>query len=256
MQSKPTNEDPQFQKIIEFSEEGSDTEGRPYSSLQEMWNYELQFNWYEKSDQYWKKVEPTVNGMLGGFDYISKDDIQGSNEFLNEFLEGKLGFKLGTTQALDCGAGIGRITKELLIRHFQNVDLLEQNSSFLKKAKESINSSRIRNFFCCGLQDFRAGDTIRYDLIWIQWVTGYLSDADLVQFMNQCKQALNQNGIIILKENNSSKGFLVDKEDSSVTRSDKHLRSLLLQSGLTLLKVKLQPRFPKEIFPVRMYALK
>lgn len=39
------------------------------------------------------------------------------------------------TIALDCGAGIGRVTKNLLIKYFKHVDLAEQNPKFLEVAK-------------------------------------------------------------------------------------------------------------------------
>ena len=36
---------------------------------------------------------------------------------------------------LDCGAGIGRVTKNLLLPLFDTVDMVEQNPDFLEKAK-------------------------------------------------------------------------------------------------------------------------
>ena len=40
----------------------------------------------------------------------------------------------------DCGAGIGRVTKNLLLPLFDTVDLVEQNPDFVEKAKEYIVS--------------------------------------------------------------------------------------------------------------------
>jgi hypothetical protein len=40
----------------------------------------------------------------------------------------------------------------------------------------------------------------------------------LVAFFKRCVQGLAPGGWIGVKENNSSKGYLVDEEDSSVTR--------------------------------------
>ena len=39
------------------------------------------------------------------------------------------------SRALDCGAGIGRVSKRVLLPLFSEVDLVEQNQSFLEKAK-------------------------------------------------------------------------------------------------------------------------
>ena len=57
--------------------------------------------WYSKADTYWKSVDASVDGMLGGFASISKEDIRGSQEFLKGFLESrKFGFRLTPNRAL------------------------------------------------------------------------------------------------------------------------------------------------------------
>ena len=81
--------------------------------------------------------------------------------------------KTGTSYALDCGAGIGRITKRLLLPLFGAVDMVDVTEDFLLKAKSYLGEEgkRVRNFFCCGLQDF-SPEPHSYDVIWIQWVIG------------------------------------------------------------------------------------
>lgn len=32
----------------------------------------LRANWYDQSEEYWRKVEATVNGMLGGLGHVSE----------------------------------------------------------------------------------------------------------------------------------------------------------------------------------------
>ena len=41
---------------------------------------------------------------------------------------------------LDCGAGIGRISKRLLLPLFNEVDLVEPNSAFLERSQEYLVS--------------------------------------------------------------------------------------------------------------------
>ena len=74
---------------------------------------------------------------------------------------------------MDCGAGIGRITKRLLLPLFRVVDLVDVTEDFLAKAKTYLGEEgkRVRNYFCCGLQDF-SPEPGSYDVIWIQWVIG------------------------------------------------------------------------------------
>ena len=95
----------------------------------------------------------------------------------------------GKERALDCGAGIGRITKHLLQRHFKCVDLVEQNKAFLEKAVEYVGCEDTekpkKQFFCSGLQDF-VPQCQTYDVIWCQWVLGHLTDTHLIEFFKRC----------------------------------------------------------------------
>lgn len=81
--------------------------------------------------------------------------------------------KTGKGCALDCGAGIGRITKRLLLPLFDTVDMVDVTREFLDEAKRYLGADgkRVGNYFCQGLQEF-VPETGRYDVIWIQWVIG------------------------------------------------------------------------------------
>ncbi|XP_059487623.1 N-terminal Xaa-Pro-Lys N-methyltransferase 1 [Neocloeon triangulifer] len=223
--------------------------------LQPMIADENSENYYSHAATYWSSVPPTVDGMLGGFGYISHTDIQGSETFLKSV------FKLKTPpqrqRALDCGAGIGRVTKLLLQRFFDKVDLVEQNPAFLKEAKTYLGPSKhVGQMYCEGLQNFKPEES--YDVIWCQWVLGQLKDHDFVEFMKANIKALKPSGVIVVKENVSSSGETEeDTQDASVTRSEKALVEILTgPSGLRILREMKQPRFPKGLFPVRMYAMR
>jgi len=59
---------------------------------------------HEAARNYWRGIDADVNGMLGGFSYISKVDLQGSKNFLAKLgVGGKGEKKFG--RAVDCGAG-------------------------------------------------------------------------------------------------------------------------------------------------------
>lgn len=82
--------------------------------------------------------------------------------------------RCGKELAIDCGAGIGRITKHLLLKNFNNVEMIDVTENFINQAKEYLgeeDAKRVPKFHCCGLQDFRP-EPEKYDCIWIQWVTG------------------------------------------------------------------------------------
>lgn len=58
-----------------------------------------------------------------------------------------------------------------------------------------------------------------------------------------------------VKENICKEGFIVDKSDSSLTRSDAYMLDLFARCGVKVLANERQKNFPRELFDVRMYAL-
>ena len=57
-----------------------------------------------------------------------------------------------------------------------------------------------------------------------------LGAADVLQWMQKCVDALRPGGLLIVKENICSSGFVVDEEDSSLTRSDAYLQARVWQA--------------------------
>lgn len=220
----------------------------------ELMEDETQF--YCKAKTYWKNVPATVDGMLGGYGHISSIDLNGSKKFLQRLLrEGP--HKIEPLHALDCGAGIGRITKRLLLPIFKTVDMVDITDDFLSKAKSYLGeeAKRIGNFYCTGLQDFTP-ETNRYDLIWIQWVIGHLTDVHLVEFLKRCKTGLQPHGIIVIKDNMTQEGIIMDDVDSSICRDMDVVRKLIRQAGLSVLAQEKQENFPEEIYNVFSIAMR
>uniref|UniRef100_A0A7S3EFI9 Alpha N-terminal protein methyltransferase 1 n=1 Tax=Rhodosorus marinus TaxID=101924 RepID=A0A7S3EFI9_9RHOD len=155
----------------------------------------------------------------------------------------------------DVGGGIGRVSKHLLLPMFGRVDILESNQGYLEESKEYIGDPRLERRICAGMEDF-SPETGRYSLIWIQWCIIYLTDADLVRFFKSCTAAVKPGGFVILKDNVCNTGFVVDKEDSSVTRSEKYLTELFAEAGVEVVTSRLQGDFPEHLFPVKMFALR
>jgi protein N-terminal methyltransferase len=81
--------------------------------------------------------------------------------------------------------------------------------------------------------------------------------------LKNCKKLLKVNGYIVVKDNvilpkRSNEEYddiLLDQEDSSITRSERYLLKLFNDAGLNVIHKKIQKNFPKQIFPVIMYAL-
>jgi protein N-terminal methyltransferase len=217
--------------------------------------------WYVNATDYWSTIPgtcyiltlATVDGVLGGYESISDLDLKSSLDFLSAFYPSTVG------TSCDCGAGIGRVAKGLLVKLFDKVDLVESNPAFLKQAQSQYLQDvkdKIGLYIQVGLEDF-APASDRYNLIWCQWVLGHLKDQDLIKFLERCKKSLIDGGMIGIKENVIRVGSSeFDSVDSSVTRSDSLLKEIFKSSGLELVKEETQPGFPRELYPVKMYLLK
>lgn len=60
----------------------------------------------EDGRQYWENIDADVNGMLGGFPYISKVDLVGSRAFLAKLGFGRKAGLKTVERALEGGAGL------------------------------------------------------------------------------------------------------------------------------------------------------
>ncbi|KEY65257.1 hypothetical protein S7711_01775 [Stachybotrys chartarum IBT 7711] len=214
--------------------------------------------------EYWQSVSADVNGMLGdipsykGFANISRIDLQGSRAFLAKLgIGAEPGQKVAS--AVDGGAGIGRITKGLLLRVAQEVDVIEPMVKFTQALKRQPG---LRNVYNVGLEEWQPAEGIVYDLVWTQWCVGHLTDEQLVHFLEICKGVLRPDtGVIVVKENLATGGQDVyDGVDSSVTRQDSKYESIFKRAGLRIIKAEVQRDMPQTptltLYPVKMYALK
>ncbi|VVD02538.1 unnamed protein product [Leptidea sinapis] len=210
---------------------------------------------YTDAAFYWANVPSTIDGVLGGYGHITETDIQGSKKFLSELLSSEN--PPARKRALDCGAGIGRIAKNLLIPIFKKVDLVEQDEKFINTAKQWIGegNAKLGRVYQIGLQNFVPQK--EYDVIWCQWVLGHLNDYDFVEFLERCCEALNENGIIVIKENVATSDCIeYDDVDSSVTRPYKLFQKIFEAANVEIIRSEEQSNFPDDIYPVYMIAIK
>lgn len=286
---------------------GTDSDGNEYESIEEFWKSQGflddddndddddRIQWYKASHRYWEhesNAPATIDGMLGGFSVLSERDLIASEKFLKTVLTQKplLYEKIKdpqiATRACECGAGIGRVTKGLLLKTplagMDACDLVEPSSRLLLAAPTYLGDDYANKcrFLCQGLQEFVPSTTntgtTKYDIVWIQWVIAYLTDWDLVGFLIRMKEALTEDGIIIIKDNTCNDlAFMSDRDDSDITRSYQYLRAIIQESGLRVVTagnnnkeeehsqkkktrkelVQWQDDFPSDIWPVPMIAL-
>lgn len=219
---------------------------------------------YDDAIEYWTNIPATVNGVLGGYGeqtVVPTMDVLGSSFFLRK-LKSRMICPNGLIKyGVDIGAGIGRVTRDMLHKYCDKIDLVEPVEPFVKQMQDVelvdlITDGKIGTIYKLGMQDW-VPERGKYWVIWCQWCVGHLPDKEFVQFLKRCKDGLQPNGTIIVKENNTpfdKDDF--DETDSSVTRSDKKFRQLFEESGLKLIATEKQKGLPKELYTVRMYALK
>ncbi|TKC47334.1 hypothetical protein EI555_006389 [Monodon monoceros] len=197
-----------------------------YALTSQVINGEMHF--YARAKLFYQEVPATEEGMMGNFIELSNPDIQASREFLRKFVGGP--GRAGTDCALDCGSGIGRVSKHVLLLVFNTVELVDMMESFLLMAQNylQVRGDKVETYHCYSLKEFTP-PLGRYDAIWIQWVS------DLLAFLSRCRHGLKENGIIILK--------------------DSVAQSLIRRSGLVVLRQEKQDGFPEQCIPVWMFAL-
>jgi len=66
---------------------------------------------------------------------------------------------------LDCGAGIGRVTKFVLQDKFDTIDFVEPAENLLREVPKHVKEEKIGKLFCQGLEEFKFDQ--EYDCIWV-----------------------------------------------------------------------------------------
>ena len=225
-------------------------------------------DWYKKREEHWASMEPTLLSVLGGFEKSNLPDVKCSCELLNGLI---LTNQLNPGTALDCAAGIGRVTEFVLTNFFKEIDLVEKEKKFIEKCKIKFSgNNKIKNIYMSPLESFKFER--KYDLIWIQWCLENLEDEDLIPFLNKCYDNLNDEGIIIVKENlyNLDEEEKKDKKDKkevdkseftysdldySKQRPDSFYINLFIKNKFKIKLHFLNPNWPEDMMPLCVYVL-
>uniref|UniRef100_A0A7S0LJ52 Alpha N-terminal protein methyltransferase 1 n=1 Tax=Coccolithus braarudii TaxID=221442 RepID=A0A7S0LJ52_9EUKA len=237
--------------------------------------------WYASTLAHWTtQVQAETNdGVLGGYGDIHSVDSSGSLDFIAAWHAGRLpaggesGRHAGTAarelspiphaRALDCGAGIGRVSDGVLLHVCEHVELVEVSPALLESARSRLARYAPRvSYTSASLREFEppAG---AFDLVWLQWVLGHLTDTDVLALLRRCRASLRTSGAIVVKDNNAvpsdceegNPNYCIDTENASVCRSHAHLRALFKRAKLRVINCEQQLGFPRELHAVRMYLL-
>ncbi|KAL0249213.1 hypothetical protein GEMRC1_004446 [Eukaryota sp. GEM-RC1] len=245
-----------------------DEELRPFTEQSEaIWQHfqslakEKTNVWYDQTSEFWNSMTPSNDGMLGGFGSLSGLDAVHSLSFIRNNPP-PCGLE-NVFNILDVGSGIGRISKNVLLPIFFNatVHLLEPSQRFLDESHNVLSSfsDRVGNRFCLGFHQVspQTIPNLCFDVVFIEWVLLYLTDADIIAALQFCKERLSKGGIIYVKENCTLDGGLAhDEDDNSVTRPVGYFDELFTTAGFTITKKEQVPNWPTNLFPVYSWSLK
>ena len=103
-----------------------------------------------------------------------------SIEILKQFL-GSIE-ELCPLYAFDVGGGGGLLSKDLLCPRYFRVDILDRDADAVEQARLALEDNKaFRQAMAGTMQNFAWGRS--YNAIYMRWVSGYLSDEDLVDFL-------------------------------------------------------------------------
>ena len=209
-------------------------------------------DWYKKREEHWSSLEPNLKSVLGGYEDSQLPDVKCSCELLNGLILTK---QLNPISCLDCAAGIGRVTEHVLSNFFKEIDLFEKNKLFIEKCKIKFSDNdKIKNIYNSSLEN--------------------LEDEDLIPFLKKCYENINDNGIIIVKENlyNINEDDPEENEDNnkkkennyeykysnldySKQRPDAFYINLFLECKFKIKLHFLNPNWPESLMPLCVYVL-
>ncbi|KIV86734.1 hypothetical protein PV11_02329 [Exophiala sideris] len=109
---------------------------------------------------YWQRISADDNGMLGGYPQVSRVDLRFSRTFLRKLLRTSNGStsEYPFRYCLEPGAGIGRVTLNLLSSLCENIDIVEPIEKFtavLTAANSPlVKSGQLRRVYNVPLQQW------------------------------------------------------------------------------------------------------
>ncbi|CAF1269839.1 unnamed protein product [Adineta ricciae] len=211
---------------------------------------------------YYSSRPKTFDTMLGGYTQVHDPDIQESSQLIQTLMKQFSG-KLGSSYCLELGCGIGRVTKSLLSRYFDHIDINDLLEEYCQQTRalfeENDEKDKIGQAFVGSIGNLQLENFPKYDVIWAQWVLGYLNGDDLVQLLRKLKSTLKKNGLIVIKDNCVANGQEpeFDPDDQYYVRTGEQFYDIAHRAGLTVIKdqrSKLK-QIVRELLPIRIFVL-
>ena len=166
-------------------------------------------------------------------------------------------------RGVDCGAGIGRVTVGFLSKVCEVVDIVEPVQAFADETRRARcqGAGKVGEVYVCGLETWSpsSSSSQTYDLVWIQWCLGHLTDAGVVALLVRVGKVVAEAGWVVVKENVVREGpDLWDEGDGSVMRGVGSWRELFARAGFGIVREEVVKGFPGKLglFPVWVWGLR
>lgn len=130
-------------------------------------------------------------------DEVSKDDIESTKEIFEFIKQNKLA-KFG--KVLEFAAGLGRVTKGILLDNFKELVLVEPTQSSVDVLKQiQKQNKKIKEIHHTTVQNYKFDQ--KFDVIFCEGFFDYLNETDLFKLLLDIRRNLKDNGVVIIKEN-------------------------------------------------------
>jgi protein N-terminal methyltransferase len=160
--------------------------------------------------------------------------------------------KIGMKRAIDAGAGVGRVTKSILLKRYDTVRLVEADADFSSRSKVYLGRKRSErcSYVHARLEELNPKTIMEWggpaDLVWLQWALQNITDEDAVIALKSLASSLVEHtGVMIVKENRPYGNARLDRFQIEtpcgtgdgrydITRTDNHHRLLFQRAGLVV----------------------
>jgi hypothetical protein len=158
----------------------------------------------------------------------SKVDIKSSLELIDKFKQ------TDQNSVFEFNAGLGRVTKNILVEKFKHVEALEPFKNLADKIKE-IKSPNLKAVHNQRPENYEFSQ--KFDFIWGQWLLENMTDLDVIKFLIKCRDNLNENGKIVLKENIEQDSIYITEFGQRI-RTKRVYMTLFQLAGLNVIYYK------------------
>lgn len=206
---------------------------------------------YSNIKSLWQNIQADNDGVLGGYGHLHEYEIQTSVNFLEGLVRNGHLKKGG--YCLECCAGIGRVTIEVLQNYFDKIDLFDQEEKFIAKARDLLkNNDKTGEILLETLQNFEFSK--QYDFIWSQWTIANLTNEDAEIFIKKCYEGLKNGGIVVVKENLCDNDSDYYQSPNSFFRSERLMIQLYSSAGFKPIMKQVISDWQDQVNPVAIIA--